>query len=261
MRNFRLEIEYDGSRYCGWQAQNSPQSTVHSPQKKSIQEVLEKTLSKILREKIHLMASGRTDAGVHAFAQVANFKTTSGIAALKLQRALNSLLPQDIVIRAIEEKPLGFHSRFQAKSKEYRYYILHDSSRCAFLKEKVYFLPYPLKVKLMQEEARALIGRHDFKSFCASGSSVKDTARNVRKVSLKKIKCNFCLKHCCLLVLDITADGFLYNMVRSIVGTLIQIGRGKLGRGSMKKILSLRDRRQAGPTAPPRGLYLLQVNY
>jgi len=267
MRNLKLEIEYDGTNYCGWQVQKGHQvrrSPCH--QSKSIQETIEKTLRKILQEKIRLIASGRTDAGVHALRQVANLKTNSNIALDKLQRALNGNLPDDITINKIEEVDLDFHSRFAAKSKIYRYTILNRGWSSPLLRNTVYLYPYPLDIKLMQKEAQCLLGKHDFKSFCASGTSAKDTARTIKKITVKRAFCelrtmNHEQKDANLIIIDIEADGFLYNMVRNIVGTLIEIGRGRFPKGSLKKILLTKNRRIAGPTVPARGLCLIKVNY
>lgn len=246
-RNIKLEIEYDGSNYVGWQIQNR-----HTG--KSIQQQIEKVLRKILQEKVQLFASGRTDAGVHAIAQVANFKTNAQISLERLQLALNGNLPHDIVITKIEDVPLGFNSRFSAKSKVYRYTILNRKYHSPLLRRTVYFCHHPLNVNLMREEARCLLGRHDFKAFCASGSKVKDTTRTVKEVVIKRGSLG-------LLTIDIEADGFLYNMIRNIGGTLILIGRGKMYKGSIKKILKSGDRRLAGPTAPAHGLCLVKVKY
>lgn len=252
MFNYKLEIEYDGSNYCGWQVQN--QCKV-----KTIQEAIEKTLEKILREKIKLIGSGRTDAGVHALCQVANFKTNAKISLKKLQRALNSLLPDDIAITGIEEVNLNFHSRFDAKSKIYRYLILNRGCPSPFLRNRVYFYPYPLDIKLMRQEAQYLLGKHDFKAFCAAGSNTKDTIRTIKYITIKKA--SYELKKSPLITIEIEAAGFLYNMVRNIIGTLIEIGRGRLKKGELKKILLAKDRRFAGPTAVARGLCLRKVNY
>jgi tRNA pseudouridine38-40 synthase len=251
MRNISLEIEYDGTNYCGWQVQNS--GNLRTGHKKSIQEVIEKTLRKILQEKIHLIASGRTDAGVHAKAQVANFKTNSSIALKKLQTALNGLLAQDIAITKMEEKGIDFHSRFDAKSKLYRYTILNRVYPSSLLRNTVYFYPYPLNIKLMQEESRVLLGKHNFKSFRACDKKERDPIRTIHKIRVTKDKD--------LIYIDLEADGFLYNMARNIVGTLIEIGRGKFAKGSLKKILLSGNRINAGPTAPARGLCLLEVKY
>jgi len=252
-RNLKLEIEYDGTNYCGWQVQRSPQSSVHSPQKKSIQETLEKALRKILQEKIRLIASGRTDAGVHACCQTANFKTSSNIALKRLQKALNALLPPDISISRIEEKDLRFNSRFAAKSKTYRYTVLNRSYPSALLRNTAYFYPYPLDIKLMRKQAKVLLGRHNFSSFQASDKIERPAVRTIKSINVTKDKQR--------VYIDIEADGFLYNMVRNIVGTLLEIGRGRLAKVSLEKILSAQDRRLAGPTAPAKGLCLLKVKY
>jgi len=245
MRNIRLTIEYKGTNYAGWQCQKS--------KVKTIQEAIENILQKILQEKIRLIASGRTDAGVHAQAQVANFKTNSDIALKKLQRALNSLLPEEIVISKAEEVPLGFHSRFAAKSKVYRYTILNQPNPSAFLRDTVYFYPFSLDASLMQREARVLLGRHNFKSFQAADNIERNPVRTVKKIKITKEKK--------LIYIDIESDGFLYNMVRNIVGTLIEIGRGRLPQGSLRAVLLSRNRKYAGPTVPARGLCLVNVKY
>jgi tRNA pseudouridine38-40 synthase len=266
-RNLKLEIEYDGTNYCGWQVQRSHHVTKsQSHQLKSIQEIIEKILQKILQEKIRLIASGRTDAGVHALAQVANFKTHSDIAPEKLQKALNGLLPDDISISKIQEVVQDFHSRFRAKSKIYRYTILNRVHPSALLRNMVYFYPYPLDVNLMRKEARCLIGKHDFKAFCASGSDAKDTARTIKRITIKKLTYHlspitYRLREPSLIVIEIEADGFLYNMVRNIVGTLIEIGRGRFPEGCLKRILQSRNRKLAGPIVPAKGLCLLEVKY
>jgi tRNA pseudouridine38-40 synthase len=259
MPNFRLEIEYEGTNYCGWQVQ--PHRRL-----KSIQQVIEEVLRKILQEKVKLVASGRTDAGVHALAQVANFKTNSQISLDKLQHGLNSLLPPDIVIKAIEEVPADFHSRFQAKSKVYRYVVLNRAYPSALLRNTVYQYPYPLDLQLMRKEAKALLGKHDFKSFCATAGSTKTTIRTIKHIRIyhEPRTMNYEPKtqpSDCLIYIEIEADGFLYNMVRNIVGTLLEIGRGKMPAGSLKKILLAKDRKLAGPTAPAQGLCLLRVKY
>lgn len=246
MRNIRLEIEYDGTNYCGWQTQKR----VSKP---NIQETIEKSLQKILQEKIKIIASGRTDAGVHAQGQIANFKTNSSMPLWKLSKALNAVLPEDIVTTKLDEVGLDFHSRFAAKSKVYRYTILNRKHPTAILKDRVYFYPYPLDVRLMQKESKILLGRHDFKSFQASGSRERNTVRRIKKLKITKSKD--------LIFVDIEADGFLYNMVRNIVGTLIEIGRGRFRGVSLKKILLSKDRRLAGPTVPARGLCLVEVKY
>jgi tRNA pseudouridine38-40 synthase len=251
MRNLRLEIEYEGTGYCGWQVQRRQKAK--GKRQKSIQEIIEKTLHRILQEKVRLIASGRTDSGVHAQGQVANFKTNSDMSPGKLQRALNGLLPADITISSVREVPLDFHSRFAAKSKAYRYTILNRSYPSALLKNTVYFCRYPLDIGLMLRESRVLLGRHDFKSFQASERKERDSVRTIKDLKI--------IKDRDLIHIEIEADGFLYNMVRNIVGTLIEIGRGRFPCGSLKKILASKNRRLAGPTAPAYGLCLFKVEY
>jgi tRNA pseudouridine38-40 synthase len=251
MRNIGLEIEYDGTNYCGWQVQKCRKSQVSSLRSGSIQGTIEKTLQRILQEKIKLIGSGRTDAGVHAKAQAANFKTKRNIALDKLQKALNGLLPDDIVITRIEEVPLDFHSRFDAKSKMYRYTILNHGSPSALLRDTIYFCPRALNIRLMQKEARILLGKHNFKSFQASDTLERDSVRTIKSIKITRDK-DF-------IYIDLEADGFLHNMVRNIVGTLIEIGADKPI--DMKRLLSLKDRTRAGPTAPAKGLCLMKVSY
>lgn len=247
MRNLKLKIEYDGSNYCGWQVQSRRNN------KKSIQETLEKKLCKILQEKIRLVVSGRTDAGVHAKAQVANFNTNSKISLDKLQRALNGLLPQDIAITGVEEVSSDFHSRFSAKSKIYRYVIVNRNYPSVFIREQAYFYSYPLNISRMKAEAGILLGKHDFKCFQAADKKDRSSLRTIKKLKITKAND--------LIHIDIEADGFLYNMVRNIAGTLIEIGRGRFPKGYMKKLLVSRNRKLAGPTVPACGLCLLKVRY
>ncbi len=258
MRNLKITLEYDGAGYYGWQVQTRAHNT--------LQATLEKTLSKILKEKIDLIGSGRTDSGVHALAQVANFRTKSAIPADKLQRALNALLPHDIVVTSIEEAPYNFHAIRSIKSKVYRYFILNRSYSSELLAGRAYFYNLPLDIKLMRQAAAALVGRHDFKSFCASASSAKSTVRTIKKIDIRRIPydplyLSLKPKERPLIIIDIESEGFLYNMVRNIVGTLIDVGRGRLGVQSVKRILHSKDRRSAGPTAPAQGLFLLKINY
>jgi tRNA pseudouridine38-40 synthase len=268
MRNLRLLIEYDGSNYLGWQIQNHRNTLAvglkarHQRRSDTIQETIEEALYKILHEKVGLIVSGRTDAGAHAYGQVANFKTRSRIPCEKLKAALNAILPEDITVMAVSEAPLKFHSRFCAKSKVYRYTIHSRAFSSPLLPKNVYFCRHPLDVKLMRRETQVILGRHNFKSFCASGSKVKDMVRTVKKISVSTLDAqSSTLKSHSLIVIDIEADGFLYNMVRNIVGTLIDIGRGRFPKGSMKRILEAKDRRSAGPAAPACGLCLMEVRY
>lgn len=250
MRNIRIQIEYDGSNYCGWQVQNSRSG---SGQKKSIQEVIEKALRKILQERVNLIASGRTDAGVHAKGQVSNFKAKSIIPLKKLQLALNGNLPDDIAVTGVKEEGLDFHSRFQAKSKIYRYLILNSSQRRPIGRQYFYHCYHPLDACLMQREAKVLLGKHNFGAFCASQGKAKNQVKSIKKIKVSRDKD--------VVTIEIEADGFLYNMVRNIAGTLVEIGRGRIPRGRLKQILASGNRVLAGPTAPACGLCLLKVKY
>ena len=246
MPNLKLEIEYDGTNYRGWQAQHPRKN------QKTIQDTIERTLAKILQERVKLIAAGRTDAGVHALAQVANFHTRSDISLDKLRLGLNALLPDDIVVKKIRKVPADFHSRFQAKSKVYSYRILNRTYPAAIQRQTAYHCYFPLDVKLMQQEAKVLLGRHNFRAFAAS-SSRKNPVKTVKMIEVRKSGDYIDIK--------IEADGFLYNMVRNIAGTLIEAGRGKLPSGSIKKILKSLNRKSAGPRAPAAGLCLLKVKY
>lgn len=255
MANIKLIIEYDGTNYAGWQVQNGSQ-------KKTIQEIIEKALQEILQEKVKVTASGRTDAGVHALYQAANFKTRSNLSPAKIKEALNALLPEDIAIKRVSRADQDFNSCRFAKSKLYRYLILNSRLKSAFLCRHAWRVLHPLNLKLMRSEARVLLGRQDFKAFCASGSSAKTTTRTIKRISVKTIRPPQSLGgRYPLIAIDIEADGFLYNMARNITGTLVEIGRGRFKKGDLKKILLSRDRRQAGPKAPSRGLFLVKVNY
>jgi tRNA pseudouridine38-40 synthase len=253
MRNIKLTIEYNGTNYAGWQIQKNTRLT--------IQGIVENALGKIIQERIKLIASGRTDAGVHAAGQVANFKTASKIAAKNIQKALNSLLPGDIRIVNSEDVPLQFHARFSAKGKTYRYLILNQDYPSALLRDYCYFLSYKLDLNKMRRAATEFLGRHDFSAFCASGSSVKDTIRTIKKISIKGINYPLSPISYHLISVDITADGFLYNMARSIVGTLLEVGRSKMEPGSISGILNSQKRGLVGPTAPASGLFLFKVDY
>ena len=251
MPNFKLQIEYDGTHYYGWQVQNG--KNVSYQANKTIQFVLEKTLRKILQEDIKLTVAGRTDSGVHALAQVANFKSHTKIPLSRLSWAINCLLPDDIKVTRINKVGLDFNSRFCAKSKTYRYTILNRRYSSPLLASRVYFFHYPLDVSLMRREAKLLIGRHNFKAFQATEIRQRNPLRTIKQIKIIK-KDNF-------IYIDIQADSFLYNMVRSIVGTLLEIGRGRFPQGSMAKIMESRNRKLVGPTLPAKGLCLVKVKY
>ena len=248
MRNIKLIIEYDGTDFNGWQIQ---------PQHRTIQNEIEQALQKIFNKKIRLIGSGRTDSGVHALGQVANFKTQSVMSCEKIQKALNAVLPADIVILNTEEVSLKFHSQYDAQRKMYRYMVLNRSVPCAQQRNFCLFYPYKLNLRLMRQESKILIGKHDFKSFQAIDTSKphrsKDTIRTITQLDIKK-RGDY-------IYIEIEANGFLYKMVRNIVGTLLEIGSGKLLKGCMQEILFQKSRTHAGYTAKAKGLTLMAVCY
>ncbi|MDD2655006.1 MAG: tRNA pseudouridine(38-40) synthase TruA [Candidatus Omnitrophica bacterium] len=248
MRNIKLTIEYDGTNYVGFQTQRT--KDYKSP---TIQETLEEALKKVCKRKTNLVASGRTDSGVHALAQVANFKTDSKMPLDKFRVAINANIPEDISVTKVEEADADFHSRYSAKSKIYRYLILNRPYRSVFEGKYCYLFTYKLDFDLMKREIRCLLGKHDFKAFQAADKKKKKSVRTIKNIKLSKKND--------LIIFEIEADGFLFKMVRNIVGTLIEIGRGRFKKGSMKRILESKNRKLAGPTAPARGLCLLKVIY
>ena len=245
MRNIKLTIEYDGKNYLGWQVQ---------PKGPSIQETIEGQLKRLTGETIRLISSGRTDAGVHAMGQVAHFKTQHGMDCPTLQRALNSLLPADMMIRKVEEVGQEFHARKDCKSKIYEYRILNRNLRSVFLREHAWHIPQPLALGAMRKAARQLVGEHDFSSFRSVGTPTRTAVRKIMRAEWKRNREG-------LLTFEIEATGFLKQMVRAIVGTLVEVGRRKINPEEFARILESRDRTKAGPTAPARGLFLKEVKY
>ncbi len=253
MFNLKLEIEYDGTHYHGWQVQNGIKAKQNYQSKETIQYVLEQVLKKVLQEDIKLIVAGRTDSGVHALSQVANFKSSTSMPLDRLRWALNCLLPEDIKVTRISKVRADFNSRFCAKSKVYRYSILNRKYSSPLLAPRVHFFHHPLDVGLMRSEAKILSGRHNFKSFQATELRQRNPVCSIKQIKITRDKN--------LLHIDIEADRFLYNMVRNICGTLLEIGRGRFPKGSMVKILESRNRRHAGPTLPAKGLCLVKVKY
>ena len=245
MRNIKLTIEYDGTAYHGWQIQ---------PGLMTIQGVMREQISQITQQEVNLIGAGRTDAGVHALAQVANFQTESTIDLPSLQRGLNSLLPPDIVITGVEEVAEGFHARFSARCKTYEYRILHQSYPSAILRHYAWFIHDELDLPSMTKCGALLIGSHDFSSFRASGDESRHSIREVIRLEIEHREDN-------LIVIAIEANAFLREMVRSIVGTLVDVGRGKTSFAEFKEIFGAQDRRRAGMTAPAHGLFLTEVKY
>ncbi|MBD3426331.1 MAG: tRNA pseudouridine(38-40) synthase TruA [Candidatus Omnitrophica bacterium] len=244
MRNIKLTIAYDGTAYKGWQVQKNG---------RTVQGELQKAVKKVFGAGHCVHGAGRTDAGVHAIAQVANFKTSGKIHVENIKAALNALLPVDIAVKDAEEVPAGFHSRFTPSRKYYRYDILNQQDRDPFCEKYSWRVPYKLNTSLMKREASCLQGRHDFKSFQASDKRQRSSVRRIFNIRVTSRKPH--------LSVDIEGEGFLYNMVRNIVGTLVDIGRGYLPPGSMKKILKAKKRSEAGPTAPAKGLFLVKIVY
>ena len=245
MRNIRLLIEYDGTNYQGWQVQ---------PKGPTIQGILEEKLGLLTGRPVQLFGSGRTDSGVHALGQVAHFKTQSRMDIHTIQRALNSLLPPDIVIQKVEEVDEGFHARKHSKSKIYEYRILNRNLRSAFHRGYVWHIPQKLNLAEIRKATQSLVGEHDFSAFCTVGSPTRTTVRRVIRAEWRRGRDG-------LLRFEIEANGFLKQMVRSIIGTLVEIGKGKMKAVEIRMILNSKDRKEAGPTAPAQGLFLKKVKY
>jgi tRNA pseudouridine38-40 synthase len=244
-RNIRLTLEYDGTCYHGWQRQKNALT---------IQEVIETALARLTGETLRLTGSGRTDTGVHALGQMANFATRSTMPLRAFLHGLNSFLPMDIAVLQAEEVPLPFHARYGALSKTYEYRILNRPVRSPLSRLQAWWLISSLDVAAMQQAATALIGEHDFFAFRAVGSRPGPTVRRVEEAVWRSQPEGW-------LTFTITANGFLRGMVRSLVGTLVKIGKGKYPPEHLGEILKKRDRRLVGPTAPPQGLFLVKVEY
>jgi len=244
MRNIKLTIEYDGKDFNGWQKQ---------PTKLNIQGEIERAIETITGEKVDLTASGRTDAGVHAIAQVANFKTNSNLSVEKFAVAINSKLKKSIRIQKAEEVEERFHSRYNCKQKTYRYIINNGEQGSAIYRNLEYFVPTKLNIEEMKKAIKFFEGEHDFKGFKASGTSSKSSVRTIYKTSIKEERDR--------IIIELTGNGFLYNMVRIITGTLVDVGLGKIKAEEITKIIESKDRTKAGKTLPPYGLYLIRVEY
>lgn len=244
MRNVQLLIEYDGTHYAGWQCQKND---------KTVQETLSKAIGQVTQETIKLYGASRTDAGVHARGQVANFKTTSDIPAGQLLRAINFYLPHDITVKNASDISESFHAQYGAKSKVYQYTLFNDWIRTSLNRNFCHVCGFRLDMNKMIEATKAIIGTHDFTSFTTKSRCEKHRIRTVKKLDIKKEE-----KY---IYFTVEADGFLYNMVRTIVGTLIEVGRGKLTAKGVADILDAKNRELAGPTAPAKGLCLMEVNY
>ncbi len=251
-RSFKLTIAYDGTGFSGWQIQ---------PQRKTIQETLQQALFKISQEPVKVVGSGRTDAGVHALAQVASCTLQRWRAsATDLGRAINTQLPDTIVVREAVDAPDGFHAIRDAIGKRYRYQLQVGGARDVFEYRYRWLVNGSLDVEAMKQAASCFLGRHDFASFQAAGADAKKTTtREIRMCQL--IEQRITESGEIYLSIEVEADGFLYNMVRNIVGTLVEVGRGKQTPEWIGDVIDACDRRAAGPTAPPHGLFLVRVDY
>lgn len=243
-RNIRLTVAYDGGRYHGFQRQNNAVS---------VQNVLEEKLSRVFGDTVTLAASGRTDTGVHAYGQVVNFYTGGTIPTDRIVRAVNSLLPDDIVVREAAEAAADFHARYSAKSKMYHYKIQQGETLNPFKRQYAWYIRKILDEAAMNQAMEHIVGTHDFSAFRASGSIGNNPVRTIYEAH--------CERQGEMLEFEFWGDGFLYHMVRNLVGTLANVGRGKLTPAGFKAILEGRDRTKAGATAPAQGLYLYQVFY
>lgn len=244
MRNIKLIIEYDGKKFGGWQKQ---------PNKLNIQGEIEKAIEEITGETVELNASGRTDAGVHSLGQTANFKTNSKIDISKMAIAINSKLKQSIRIIKAEEVDEKFHARYSCKGKKYRYVINNSKYGSAIYRDLEYHIPIKLNVEDMKKAIKYFEGEHDFKGFKASGTSSKSSVRTI--YSAKVIEDGE------RIIIELEGNGFLYNMVRIISGTIVDVGLGKIKPEEIPEIIESKDRTKAGKTLPPQGLYLVEVYY
>jgi len=251
-RNIKLVLEYDGSSFFGFQKQ---------PHHPTIQETLEKALSEFFARKMKIAAaSGRTDTGVHAENQVVNFHTPSDRSTKEIQKGLNALLPKPVVVKRAQVVPKSFHARFSARGKAYEYRIWNDAVRSPLAAKHAYHIPQKLDVKKMREAAKHFVGRHDFKSFTSEkarhrGKEGKTltSIRTIRRLHIQKKGSQ--------ILIHVEADGFLYHMVRNLVGTLLEVGKGKFPPRKVPSVIQAKDRQFAHTTAPATGLTLLSVYY
>lgn len=244
MRNIAIRLRYDGTGYHGWQVQKSEITVAGT---------IESALSKLTGEKVKITGCGRTDAGVHAESYCANFKSCCSIPAQRLPLALNALLPDDIVAVSAVDAPENFNAILSCKKKEYTYRIVNSRIRDPFRRDRAYFYPVPLKLDVMSKAAAAFVGTHDFAAVRSVGTETKTTVRTVYYCDIFEQDGEIRMKVC--------ADGFLYNMVRAIMGTVIYCSEGKILPEDIPELLERGDRRLTGPTVPPQGLYLTRLWY
>ena len=244
MRNIKLTIEYDGKEYNGWQKQ---------PNKLNIQGEIERAIQNVTGKQVDLIGSGRTDAGVNAYGQVANLKIESELPIEKMATAINSQLKKSICVKRAEEVPLEFHSRYNSHSKTYNYVIDNSEQGTAIYRNLTYHVSQKLNIKNMQEAVKYFVGEHDFSSFKSSGTSSKSSVRTIYDAKVEKDKDK--------IIISLTGNGFLYNMVRIIAGTLLEVGLGNIKPEEIKDIIEAKNRQKAGKTLPPQGLFLMNVEY
>jgi tRNA pseudouridine38-40 synthase len=249
MRMLKLTVAYDGAGYVGWQRQ---------PEGTSIQGVLEEAIARLEGHDVTVTGAGRTDAGVHALGQVASVRVSSAIPCENYVRALNVSLPSDIRVRRVEEVPETFHARFDARHKTYRYRVLNAPIASPFEARYAWHVTFPLDVDAMRAALAFCVGEHDFATFQGTGSSVRDTVRTIEHAS---IDCSTSEEGGRILHVTLTGTGFLRHMVRNIVGTLVEVGRGRWPPAELSRLLAAKDRAEAGRTAPPQGLFLVEVLY
>jgi len=244
VKRVKLTVAYDGTNYCGWQIQ---------PTAITIEKVLNQELSKLLKEDITVIGASRTDSGVHALGNVAVFDTEARIPAEKISYALNQHLPDDIVIRKSEEVAADFHPRYCDTVKTYEYKILNAPFPDPMKRMHTHFVHRPLDLDAMRKAASYIVGEHDFASFCSAGSQVKETVRTIYSLDV--------LTEGDVITIRIRGNGFLYNMVRIIAGTLMHVGGHMMEPEQVADIIEAKDRSKAGPTAPAKGLTLIQIEY
>ncbi len=245
MRNIRIKITYEGTRYQGWQKQETSDNT--------IQGKFEKLLSLMCEEEITIQGSGRTDAGVHALGQVANFHTHSNMSTSEMLAYMNQYLPEDIAVVEVEEVPERFHSRLNAKGKRYTYRVLNSHIPNVFWRRFAYTMPEELDLQAMREAAEYMLGEHDFKSFTSTKKGKKSTVRRIDRITVQK--------EGDLITFTFEGNGFLYHMVRILTGTLLEVGRGKRSPHSIQELIHAKNRELAGELVPGKGLVLEEVYY
>ncbi len=253
MRNFKIRLQYEGTRYQGWQRQESTDNT--------IQGKLELLLAKMTGTPVEIQGSGRTDAGVHALGQVANFHADTGMTAEEIRDYMNRYLPEDIAVLSVEEVGERFHSRLNAKGKTYEYRILNGKVPSVFERRYAWQIEEPLDIEAMKDAAAYLIGTHDFQSFTSAKKGKKSTVRTIEAIDFSVEDCDYAGEKEHKIEITYRGDGFLYHMVRILTGTLVEVGKGIRSAEEIPDILNAHDRQRSGIPAPAKGLILVEVRY